>query len=328
MAQDPRRNSQFNSTSKDEWAQIAADVQTAVANNDISVAQLAQIHYGRLSEFNSNSALRKQLKEEYPLALSAYQSKSGAVLRSFYSSVVWAWVLLSEGDGLKIGCRPKARDIIQFTNRSLEMASYASDYLLWSARDAQNILYAAVNQAFGNLEERQARDSLNASATDRKFMSTLDDEISRAESLVRRGARLMYMGGVLIGLALSIVAGLVMVFASSNTEFSEFSQPLAFSAILFGSLGGSMSVLQRFRAASLEVDISAGPWLLVLSGLFRPPVGAVAGLIAYMAHASGLLFSSLTIQNPSDAMLFYGVIAFFSGFSERIFQAQLGVSES
>lgn len=327
MAQSKKKRTKSPAANPNEWVQHLADLETAISNNDVSVAQLAENHYGRLGAFNADSALRRKFDDQYPLALESYQSSRGPVLRSFYSSAVWAWVLLSKRDGLRIGCRPKAYDIIKFTNRSLEMDSHASDYILWSSRGAQNILYAAVNQAIGNLEERHARGSLKASSSDERFISALEDELARAESLVRRGAKLMYMGGVLIGLVLSFLLALAVVFVASPTQFVGLAQPLAFSAILFGSLGGSMSVLQRFRASSLEVDINSGRWLLILSGLFRPPVGALAGLIAYMAHASGLLFSSLSLQSPSDAMLFYGVIAFFSGFSERIFQAQLGVTE-
>ena len=328
MAKRREKKRQFSEFEQGDWGRKLAELEKAVSDSKVSVVQLAEAHYGRLEEPNPDASSRKKFEELYPQALRSYEAAKGPVLRSFYSSVVWAWVLVSKKEGLKIGCRPKAQDIIEFTNRSLEMAARASDYLLSSSRGVQNILYAAVNQAIGNLEERHARGSLGPSSSDAQFMSSLDKQIVRAESLVRRGAKLIYLGGVLAGLLLSFLLALAVVFSAGLTQFHAFTQPLAFTAILFGALGGSMSVLQRFRAASLEVDIASGRWLIILSGLFRPPVGGLAGLIAYMAHSSGLLLSSLSLRNPNEATLFYGVVAFFSGFTERVFQAQLGVTES
>lgn len=307
-----------------DWVCEIAELKTALTNHSISAVHLANAHYGGIPEFNPDDSSRCQLEGLYQKALEAYEVVNGPVLRSFFSNKVWAWVLLSEKEGLKIGCRPKAPDIIQFTNRALDLSHSANDYLPWNWRGAANVLYAAVNQAIGNLEERLARGSIVPTRADAQFMAVLDKELSRAEALIRRGARLVYLAGVLGGFLIASLGGLLIPAIAGLLGYDAFAGPLVSTSLIFGSLGAGMSVLQRFRTSSLEVDISSGKSLLALAGLFRPPVGAIAGLVAYMAHASGLLFSSLTFSSPDKATLFYGVVAFFSGFTERVFQARIG----
>ena len=90
MAQSSKKRSKSSAANPTEWEQHLADLEAAVSNNDVSVAQLAEVHYGRLSAFNADSALRRKFDEQYPLALELYQSSRGPVLRSFYSSAVQA----------------------------------------------------------------------------------------------------------------------------------------------------------------------------------------------------------------------------------------------
>jgi hypothetical protein len=74
-----------------------------------------------------------------------------------------------------------------------------------------------------------------------------------------------------------------------------------------------------------KVDFEVGRPLLRRLGLYKPFVGAIFGVALYFLLASGLLRT----QPPSHSgsVFFYGIIAFFAGFSERFTSVTFGQAE-
>ena len=67
---------------------------------------------------------------------------------------------------------------------------------------------------------------------------------------------------------------------------------------------------------NFDVDFEVGRPLLRRLGLYKPLVGSVFGVALYFLLASGLLLTKEP-SSSSNAIYFYGAIAFLAGFSER-----------
>jgi len=83
-----------------------------------------------------------------------------------------------------------------------------------------------------------------------------------------------------------------------------------------GAVGALVSVLSRMSGGRdrFTVDFEVGRPLLRRLGLYKPIVGSVFGVALYFLLASGLL---MTEAPDGQVTYFYGIVAFFAGFSER-----------
>jgi hypothetical protein len=94
-----------------------------------------------------------------------------------------------------------------------------------------------------------------------------------------------------------------------------------------GAMGALVSALSRMGSGpgKFEIDFEVGRPLLRRLGVYRPFVGAVFGVAVYFLLASGLLVT----QPPSEdqAVFFYGIVAFFAGFSERFTNVIFGQAQ-
>src|SRR5262249_38445592 len=75
----------------------------------------------------------------------------------------------------------------------------------------------------------------------------------------------------------------------------------------------------------VTLDYEVGAGLIVMLGAFRPILGAIFGVLAYFALASGFL--GITPPSDNTAFFFYAVIAFAAGFSERFAHVILGSAD-
>ena len=86
-------------------------------------------------------------------------------------------------------------------------------------------------------------------------------------------------------------------------------------ALIAGAIGATVSVMIRItRGQKLDVDSTQGLAMTMLTGAFRPVVGAVLGAALYVL----LLASLLPLEIPQEsAEYFFAAIGFLGGFSER-----------
>jgi hypothetical protein len=157
---------------------------------------------------------------------------------------------------------------------------------------------------------------------EQKLVETQREELMKVEEYYLRIAsktgRIVYVSGMLFGavatvlLAALVAAALAYWYPRGWT--AEVQNLLLCTGA--GAVGALTSVLSRMSsgAGTFTVDVEVGRPLLRRLGLYKPLVGSVFGVALYFLLASGLL---MTEAPKGEVMYFYGIVAFFAGFSER-----------
>jgi hypothetical protein len=156
------------------------------------------------------------------------------------------------------------------------------------------------------------------------------DRIERYyDRAANKAARIRYFVGMLVGLLFvaalgALVAGVIELFA--NLDLNADSTRKFYACFGAGAVGAMVSVMTRMRQeGGVTLDYEVGGALIVMLGAFRPVLGAIFGVLAYFALASGFL--GITPPSPSTAFFFYAVFAFAAGFSERFAHVILGSAD-
>ncbi len=119
---------------------------------------------------------------------------------------------------------------------------------------------------------------------------------------------------VLTGLTVALMWG-VTVIESASTDGEHLK--LFATCVMAGAIGAVLSVLTRMASLGRkftrkhELGRKNVRWI----GVYRPFVGALFGVAAYLLLASGIL----QIDDPTsdEKLAYYGIVALFSGFFER-----------
>ena len=88
-----------------------------------------------------------------------------------------------------------------------------------------------------------------------------------------------------------------------------------------GAVGALMSVLSRLSSGKVSVDWEFGKDTLRTLGSLRPFVGAVFGVMTYLALKSGVI--GIDLANKAGSSYYFVVFSFAAGFSERLAQDML-----
>ena len=133
------------------------------------------------------------------------------------------------------------------------------------------------------------------------------------------------MGMITTGIIYTIVWIFVVIF-KHYPPFMWSGGPELATAILFGILGGAVSILTRIRSpADLQ---KLNPISLFLNCLFKPLVGATFAAVIYCMLATGIFASVVTERFTGDRaylyVLFAAAVGFVAGFSERFATDAIG----
>jgi hypothetical protein len=132
-----------------------------------------------------------------------------------------------------------------------------------------------------------------------------------------RQAQIVYLKGVLKGLAALLVLVPALTLLISALDSSEIDPMLFVGSVIAGSLGATMSVLIRMSSGNFDVNHEIGREYVSNLGLARPYIGAVFALLLYFAVQGGML-DQVKVPEPGDGeFAFYVAGAFAIGFSER-----------
>jgi hypothetical protein len=82
-----------------------------------------------------------------------------------------------------------------------------------------------------------------------------------------------------------------------------------------------VSVMSRLSSGKVRVDWEFGKDTLRTLGSLRPFVGAVFGLITFLALKSGVI--GIDLANKAGSSYYFVVFSFAAGFSERLAQDML-----
>lgn len=142
----------------------------------------------------------------------------------------------------------------------------------------------------------------------------------RTSILIQRQARFEYLGGVALGLVLTLAlfAGLGALAAVHWPN--QIAAPAFLAATLAGSVGALVSVVQRMASGDLVLDYTAARWQKTLIGAARPLVGGIFAAVVQFALLGGLLTmqgSMSSAQNTPATFAFFALTGFAAGFSER-----------
>jgi len=134
-----------------------------------------------------------------------------------------------------------------------------------------------------------------------------------------RSGQIVYVGGMLLGMVpplLISIAGWIVI--GDNQSSAVGIGLLCFAA---GAVGALMSVLSRLSSGKVRIEWEFGKDTLRTLGSLRPFVGAVFGLMTYLALKSGVI--GIDLANNAGSSYYFVVFSFAAGFSERLAQDML-----
>jgi hypothetical protein len=163
---------------------------------------------------------------------------------------------------------------------------------------------------------RNDRAVTNVAATTRAHLKEIEKYYRKAAA---RSGQIVYVGGVLLGMVPMFLLALLAWLLIANAK--DFNSPAGIGLLCFsaGGVGALVSVMSRMSAGRVRLDWEFGKDTLRTLGALRPFVGAVFGLMTFLALKSGVV--NLTAGDGSS--YYYIVFAFVAGFSERFAQDML-----
>jgi hypothetical protein len=134
-----------------------------------------------------------------------------------------------------------------------------------------------------------------------------------------RSGQIVYVGGMLLGMVPPLVTAIAAWIVLTNDHTS----PVGIGLVCFsaGAVGALISVMSRLSSNKVRVDWEFGKDTLRTLGSLRPFVGAVFGLMTYIALRSGVI--GIDLSNSAGSSYYYIVFSFVAGFSERLAQDML-----
>ncbi|MGH4018042.1 MAG: hypothetical protein ACRDT0_02120 [Pseudonocardiaceae bacterium] len=147
-------------------------------------------------------------------------------------------------------------------------------------------------------------------------------ELDRLHNFVRDASGRASLQSYLFGLPFGIMgASILFVLATwLSTTFSSLELETLAVCLASGAIGAVVSVMTRTtRGQHLDVDIEQSPRVTVLTGSFRPIIGALFGAALFILVQGGLLplTPPATASGTSAELFFFCGLAFIAGFSER-----------
>ena len=208
--------------------------------------------------------------------------------------------LLYESESLAV----KVQEVLRDTSRRLAMQS----------------LFNVISFILGFAETERSRNERAVAAvteTTRKHLKEIDKYYRKAAA---RSGQIVYVGGVLLGMVPMVLLAFLAWLLIANAK--HFESPAGIGLLCFsaGGVGAMVSVMSRMSTGSVRLDWEFGKDTLRTLGALRPFVGAVFGLITFLALKSGVV--DLTVGNGNNTY-YYIVFAFVAGFSERFAQDML-----
>jgi hypothetical protein len=208
--------------------------------------------------------------------------------------------LLYECESLAV----KAQEVLRDTSRRLAIQS----------------LFNVISFVLGFAETERSRNEHAVAAVSRTTRAHLQEIERYYRRAAARSGQIVYVGGVLLGMVPMVLLAFLAWLLIANAK--DFDSPAGIGLLCFsaGGVGAMVSVMSRMSTGSVRLDWEFGKDTLRTLGALRPFVGAVFGLITFLALQSGII--DLTVGDKNNSY-YYIVFAFVAGFSERFAQDML-----
>ena len=188
-----------------------------------------------------------------------------------------------------------------------------------SERIAMASLFSVASHLFGFIDRCDGAPTADEAAeVVLQQTATLDEITEYYERAANRAARLVYSAGMMLGfLWVLLIAGAVALLFWAFGVFAEATLTEAkmfFACYALGALGAFVSVMSRMaQPDKFTIDADVGRNAIRRLAAFRPILGGIFGVVAFLVVKSGVL------QIDLQQFEFYIVAtaAFVAGFSER-----------
>jgi hypothetical protein len=145
-----------------------------------------------------------------------------------------------------------------------------------------------------------------------KEVAEIRDEYVTAAT---RSAQIVYFWGMIAGLAWLALISLFIIPVLNALDTPRWAVEGFYGCAIAGGLGAMVSVVARMNTNSFNLEYDVGRPTLRRLGAFRPLVGAVFGVVIYLALVSHLMH--IEVGSGERQFPFLAVWAFIAGFSER-----------
>lgn len=268
-----------------------------------------------------------------------FEGRQGRVTSQYWGTNILAAAVVTDRDLLFSAGDPftQAADvrIAKLIARTDNLSRNAEELLTGAPRRAAvEQAFALQTNAFACMDALSASPPPTAKEADERRRVTaakMADDVAAMEAYVQsamdRRGRLIYLQGMLIGVLVIIPTLIALALAVRLVPgFVEGTELIPW-VILFGGLGGVVSVMQRLTQGNLRVRLESGEATVRLLGIFRPIIGAVLALAIFVLVLGGLI----PLEPPDDPAArayFFAGLSFLAGFSERYAQDMIGVGKA
>jgi len=311
-----------------------------------SFSDLVRAHFHREQERQANGHASQATDAEYRARLAEFERQEGELSSVYWSTRNASAVALTVKT---VGMRrhafaetevevrlhrvtdwvtKNAEPIAELLHECDLLAIRAGEILRGtSERIALQWIYSVQEHMLGFIERTDRRDT----AKERELVASQRRELSRIEQYYlgagAKTGRIVYVSGMLAGAAFLITACALISVGLALADYGGRNAQLLVLCAGAGAVGALVSVLARMGTGGgqFTVDFEVGRPLLRRLGLYKPFVGAIFGVALYFLLASGLLPTQA--PSASGRLYYYGIIAFFAGFSERFTSVTFGQAE-
>jgi hypothetical protein len=188
-----------------------------------------------------------------------------------------------------------------------------------SRRLAIQSLFTVISFVLGFAETERSRNERAVAAVSQTTRGHLKEVEKYYRKAAARSGQIVYVGGVLLGMVPMVLLAFLAWLLIANAN--DFNSPAGIGLLCFsaGGVGAMVSVMSRMSTGSVRLDWEFGKDTLRTLGALRPFVGAVFGLMTFLALKSGVV----DIRVGDGSTYYYIVFAFVAGFSERFAQDML-----
>ena len=316
---------------------------------EITFAELVWAHHLRERELHSRHAdpyagpaeeryrtFRKHFEHRHGRIVDEYwcsDEASAAIVALKRAAAPLRWLGKDPSARIYAATNWKTRDlpvpVAEFVHESDALAMRAREVLRGTAqRLVIQRLFGVTAYLLGtfdgnDLSEKESKPVLDSVAAE---LAEIRKEYVTAAT---RSAQIVYFWGMVAGLACLSVLLLVVLPVLAGADTPTWAREAFYGCAFAGALGAMVSVVARMNASSFKVEYDIGRPTLRRLGAFRPFVGAVFGVVIFLALASHLMHIDVGDGNGERQFAFFVVWAFIGGFSERFVRDTLdGVQAS
>jgi len=267
----------------------------------------------------------------YDAVLTAFEAQHGQIIRVYWCSEIESAVALTERKRLG-GLRSPvfgfhresdwatqtAPEVAAELHRCDELAVRANAVLTGvRQRICLELVVSCAAHLLSLVDTRAgaADEAKTAAAVDLERVQIKKVKDYYCEAANGQAQLIYFLGMVSVALAISVASLLVLT-------IGHWSAGVA--ALIAGSIGAVVSVIQRINAGQFDLEYDVGgPYIFFLGGL-RPLIGGAFAVALSFAFDGGLLHAPVAAGESSDhRRLALLVISFLAGFSERFAQDTL-----